>query len=97
MDKKQPAVYIMASKMDGVLYVGVTSSLTKRIWEHKEGLVEAFTEKYNVKRLVYFELHSDMYAAITREKQIKKWSRVWKIRLIEKTNPAWLDLWDAIL
>ena len=97
MDKKQPAVYIMASKMDGVLYVGVTSSLAKRVWEHKEGLVEGFTEKYNVKRLVYFELHSDMSAAITREKQIKKWSRVWKIRLIEKTNPAWLDLWDAIL
>ena len=87
----------MASKMDGVLYVGVTSSLAKRVWEHKEGLVEGFTEKYNVKRLVYFELHSDMSAAITREKQIKKWSRVWKIRLIEKTNPAWLDLWDAIL
>ena len=93
---KEPAVYILASKRNGTLYVGVTSDLRKRIWEHKNDLAEGFTKKYGVHCLVYFELHGDMSAAITREKQIKKWNRAWKIELIERTNPQWKDLWEGI-
>lgn len=93
----QPAVYILASKRNGTLYVGVTSDLRKRIWEHREGFVEGFTKKYNVHRLVYYELFDDMYNAITREKRLKKWNRAWKIRLIEEKNPYWDDLWQHIL
>ncbi len=73
--KKQPAVYILASKRNGTLYIGATSNLAKRIWEHKNNLVEGFTKRYNVHSLVYFELHGDMVSAITREKQMKKWYR----------------------
>ena len=94
--KKQPAVYILASKRNGTLYTGVTSELIKRIWEHKNNLTEGFTKKYQVHLLVYYELHEDMQAAITREKQIKKWHRLWKINMIEKTNPKWHDLWLEI-
>lgn len=93
----QPAVYILASKRNGTLYIGVTSDLRKRIWEHREGFVEGFTKKYNVHRLVYYELFDDMYNAITREKRLKKWNRAWKIRLIEEKNPYWDDLWQQIL
>jgi putative endonuclease len=93
----QTAVYILASQRNGTLYVGVTSHLVQRIWQHKNDLVEGFTEKYGVHRLVYFELLDDMLGAITREKQLKKWNRAWKLALIEKQNPRWQDLWPTIL
>ena len=93
---KQPAVYILSSKRHGTLYIGVTSDLVKRVWEHKNDMVEGFTKKYNVHDLAYFEMHGDMGSAITREKQLKKWHRAWKIELIEKNNPTWGDLWSDI-
>jgi putative endonuclease len=93
----QPAVYILASQRNGTLYTGVTSDLPKRIWEHKNDATEGFSKRYGVHLLVYFELHSDMLSAIAHEKQIKKWNRVWKIRLIEAMNPEWRDLWDEIV
>ena len=94
---KRPAVYILASQRNGTLYIGVTSDLIKRIWEHKNDLVEGFTQKYKVHQLVYFEQHQDMLAAITREKQLKKWNRDWKLALIEENNPDWRDLWSDIV
>ena len=94
---KQPAVYILASKRNGTLYIGVTSDLVKRIWEHKQDVVAGFTRKYQVHTLVYFEQYEDMNQAIQREKQIKKWNRAWKIELLEKSNPVWRDLWPDIL
>jgi len=94
---KQPIVYILASKPNGTLYVGVTSDLASRVEAHRSGAVPGFTERYNVKILVYFELHADMYEAIQREKRIKKWNREWKINLIEKLNPTWGDLSDQII
>ena len=93
---RQPAVYILASKKPGTIYIGVTSDLVKRVWEHKQDLVEGFTRKYQVHNLVYFEQHEGMNEAIQREKQLKKWNRAWKIELIEKTNAAWRDLWPDI-
>ena len=93
---KQPALYILASKRNGTLYVGVTSDLKGRVWKHRTDAFQGFTKEYGVHRLVYFELHDTMEAAITREKQIKKWNRVWKIRLIHRTNPHWEDLWDTL-
>jgi putative endonuclease len=86
----------MASKPNGTLYIGLTSDLAKRVWEHKKDLVKGFTKEYGVHRLVYYELHNDMVSAITREKQLKKWNRAWKLELIEKQNPDWNDLWEAI-
>jgi putative endonuclease len=94
---KQPAVYILASKRNGTLYIGVTSDLQKRAWEHKNDLVEGFTKRYRVHRLVYYELHDDMALAISREKQMKKWNRAWKLELIERENPDWRDLWEGII
>jgi putative endonuclease len=94
MWEKHPAVYILASKRNGTLYTGVTSDLARRVWEHKSDLVEGFTQKYGVHMLVYYEWHDDMHSAITREKQIKKWNRTWKLRLIERENPGWRDLSD---
>ena len=94
---KQPAVYILASKRNGTLYVGVTSDLIKRVWQHRSDATEGFTQKYGVHRLVYYELHADMAEAIQREKRLKKWNRSWKIRLIEQENPEWLDLWPSLL
>ncbi len=94
---KQPAVYILASKRNGTLYIGVTSNLQKRTWEHKKDLVEGFTKKYGIHRLVYYELHEDMVSAIKREKQMKKWNRAWKLELIERQNPCWRDLWEGII
>jgi putative endonuclease len=91
---KQPVVYILASKRNGTLYVGVTSNLASRIEAHRSGVVDGFTKKYDVKTLVYFELHADMYEAIEREKRIKKWNRAWKVQLIEQANPEWRDLSD---
>ena len=93
---RQPAVYILASRRHGTIYVGVTSDLVKRVWEHKNNVVEGFTKKYGVHELVYFEMHADMVQAIQREKRIKKWNRAWKIELIEKENPDWNDLWPQI-
>ena len=89
-------VYIVASKRNGTLYVGVTSDLAKRIYEHKNGLVEGFTHRYQVDRLVYCEPFDDAENAITREKQLKKWRRAWEIELIENSNPEWRDLYDEI-
>ena len=94
---KQPAVYILASQRNGTVYVGVTSDVVQRIWQHKNGLAGGFSQAYSVHMLVYFEQHADMVAAITREKQIKKWRRAWKVALIEKTNPGWHDLWIDVL
>ena len=94
---KQPAVYILASKRNGTLYIGVTSDLAKRVWEHRDDLLEGFTKRYGVHRLVYYEFHEDMPAAIRREKQMKKWERAWKLEMIEKHNPSWRDLWEEIL
>ena len=94
---KEPCVYILASKKNGTLYSGVTSDLVQRVWEHKNDMAEGFTKKYHVHTLVYFEFHDTMLEAITREKQVKKWRRQWKIDLIEEANPQWRDLWDDIV
>ncbi len=94
---KQPAVYILASKRNGTLYTGVTGNLPRRVYEHKNNLVEGFTSKYQVHHLVYFEQCEDMTSAITREKQLKKWNRKWKLRLIEERNPEWKDLYEDLL
>ncbi len=96
MQNKQFAVYILASQRNGTLYVGVTSELAKRVWQHKEGFVEGFTREHNIKLLVWYELHDSAEGAITREKQIKKWNRAWKLRLIEESNPYWNDLYPQI-
>ena len=93
---KQPAVYILASKRNGTLYIGVTSDLVKRVWQHRNDMVEGFTKQYGVHRLVYYELHADMVEAISREKRLKKWNRAWKIELIEQENPQWRDLWPEL-
>ena len=95
--QKEPAVYILANKTNGTLYVGVTSNLQQRIYQHKNNLVPGFTSRYKIHKLVYFELHGDMTEAITREKQIKKWRRDWKIELIATKNPEWHDLYSGIL
>jgi putative endonuclease len=95
--ERQPAVYILASKRNGTLYIGVTSDLQKRSWEHKNDLFDGFTKKYGVHQLVYYELHDNMVSAITREKQLKKWYRAWKLELIEQVNPDWKDLFQAIV
>ena len=94
---KQPVVYILASKRNGTLYIGVTSDLAQRIWQHKNDVFEGFTKKYGVHLLVYYEQHEDMENAIIREKRLKKWNREWKIRLIEENNPNWNDLYDSLL
>ena len=90
---KQPCVYILASRRNGTLYIGVTSGLIGRVWQHKNGQGSRFTARYKVHTLVWFEAHDTMENAITREKQIKEWKRAWKIELIEKTNPEWRDLY----
>lgn len=89
-------VYILASKRNGTLYIGMTNNLARRIWEHKHDLVEGFTKKYGVHRLVWYEIADNPQAAILREKQLKKWNRAWKLRLIEEKNPAWNDLYEEI-
>jgi len=93
---KHPCTYILANAKNGTLYIGVTSNLVQRIWQHKNNQVKGFTEKYQVHSLVYYEQHGTMEAAITREKQLKKWNREWKIKLIEKNNVDWKDLWETI-
>jgi len=89
-------VYILASKRNGTLYIGVTNNLLKRVDEHKNNLVPGFTNKYGVHNLVYYERYSDIYDAIAREKRMKKWKRAWKIELIEKSNPEWRDLYNDL-
>ncbi|TAG33239.1 MAG: GIY-YIG nuclease family protein [Polaromonas sp.] len=94
---KQPAVHMLASQRNGTVYVGVTSGVVQRVWQHKNDMPGGFSQACNVHLLVYFEQHADMLAAITREKQIKKWRRAWKVALIEQTNPCWRDLWADVL
>ncbi len=94
---KQPCVYMLASNRNGTLYVGVTSDLIKRVWEHKQDFVEGFTKKYGVHSLVWYELHADMLSAIAREKAVKEWKRAWKLKTIEMLNPQWKDLYDDLL
>ena len=94
---KQPAVYILASARNGTLYIGVTSNLIKRIWEHKNNMVEGFTKRYGVHHLVWFELHENMDSAIERENNLKEWKRLWKLNLVERNNPDWRDLYDDII
>jgi putative endonuclease len=89
-------VYIMANKPRGALYVGVTSNLVRRIWQHREGEVEGFTRQHGVKMLLYFEEHPTMPLAIQREKNLKRWVRQWKLDLVEGVNPKWEDLWQRI-
>ena len=94
---KQLCVYLLASRRNGTLDVGVTSDLVKRVWEPKEDLAEGFTKRYGVHTLVWYELHDSMDVAIRREKAIKDWKRQWKLELIEKENPEWRDLYDEVL
>jgi putative endonuclease len=93
---KQPCVYILASKRNGTLYIGVTSDLFRRAGLHKQDLIEGFTKRHGVHRLVYYEMHEQLDAAIRREKRLKKWNRAWKLRLIESMNPEWDDLFDTV-
>jgi putative endonuclease len=94
---QQYYVYILASKKNGTIYVGVTGDLIKRIYEHKQNLIDGVTKKYGVHDIVYYEVHNEIEEAITREKQIKKWNRNWKLRLIEERNPDWKDLYNEIV
>jgi len=96
MGDKRPCVYILASRRNGTLYVGVTSDLTRRVWQHHSGQVEGFTQDYGVRTLVFAEFHETMEDAILREKRLKKWRRAWKLELIEQHNPQWHDLYDQL-
>ncbi len=93
---KQFYVYVLASKRNGTLYIGVTSALVQRVWQHKTKALRGFTARYGVGQLVYFEAHEDAASAIQREKQLKKWRRAWKVQLIEERNPGWRDLYTEI-
>jgi len=90
-------VYILASRKNGTIYIGMTDDLAKRIWMHRKDVLAGFTKRYGVKLLVWYEQHASRESAFTREQQLKKWKRVWKLELIEKTNPAWRDLYDDLL
>jgi putative endonuclease len=90
-------VYILTSRRNGTLYVGMTDNLVRRLWEHRNGLIPGFTKKYGVKMLVWYELHGTRENAFQRERQLKKWNRAWKLRLIEEMNPQWRDLADEVL
>ncbi len=96
MIQKRPCVYILASRRNGTLYVGVTSDLASRIWQHRSKIVDGFVRDYDVHRLVFAEFHETMADAILREKRIKKWRRAWKLELIERENPRWLDLYGEL-
>ncbi|MFC2157090.1 GIY-YIG nuclease family protein [Acidobacteriota bacterium] len=89
-------VYILCNKQNGTLYTGVTSDIVRRVYEHKHVLIDGFTKIYNVHHLVWYEIHESAECAIIREKQIKKWKRVWKLNLIEEGNPGWIDLYESI-
>ncbi|MGH8146282.1 MAG: GIY-YIG nuclease family protein [Rhodanobacteraceae bacterium] len=93
---KQPAVYILANKPGGALYIGVTSDLVKRVWQHRSDAVEGFSKRYRIHDLVHFEQCDSIVTAIEREKELKKWRRAWKVALVEKSNPKWLDLWPDL-
>jgi putative endonuclease len=90
-------VYIMASRRNGTLYIGVTSDLVQRVWQHREDVVDGFTKKYGCKFLVWFETHDDLQEARQREVRLKKWNRIWKLRLIEEFNPDWRDLYETLI
>jgi putative endonuclease len=92
----QPCVYVLASRRNGTLYVGVTNDVRRRVWEHRTGVADGFTKRYGVHRLVYAEFHASIVEAIAREKQLKKWRRAWKLALIEEANPEWRDLYDDL-
>jgi putative endonuclease len=94
---KQFFVYILANRKHGTLYIGVTSNLTQRTYQHKSKIVRGFTKRYNVHKLVYFEIFDDPTSAITREKRLKKWNREWKVQLIERENPGWVDLYETLV
>jgi putative endonuclease len=94
---KKGFVYMMSNKQDGVLYIGVTSDIVKRVYEHKNGFADGFTKKYNLKNLVYYEVYDEIEEAIKREKQLKNWHREWKVELVNKQNPNWEDLYESIL
>ncbi len=94
---RQYYVYILASKRNGTLYIGVTNDLVKRVYQHREGITDGFTKKYNVHKLMYFEATNDIHAALYREKRLKAWKRAWKIRLIQESNPDWKDLYETII
>jgi putative endonuclease len=89
-------VYIMSNKRDGTLYIGVTSNLSRRVWQHREGLVEGFTKRYGLKRLVYYESYDDIRNALQRERNLKHWPRAWKLALIQEMNPDWEDLYERL-
>ena len=97
MTQKLPAVYIMANKRNGTIYTGVTANIPARVWQHKNNAVTGFTKKHRLHLLVYYEMHQDIISAATREMQIKKWLRKWKLELIENANPYWRDLYEDIL
>jgi putative endonuclease len=97
MSDKQPCVYILASERNGTLYVGVTSNIARRAWEHRSDVADGFTQRYGVHRLVFVEVYDSMEEAILREKRLKRWRRAWKLELIERTNPQWRDLYDDLL
>ena len=97
MNNKSYWVYILASQRNGTLYVGITNNLIKRVWEHKNKKFDGFTKKYEIHQLVYYEIHENPESAIRREKQIKKWNRLWKLKIIEAKNPEWKDLYKDIL
>ena len=90
-------VYILASRRNGTLYIGMTDDLARRMWEHRAGVVPGFTKQYGVTMLVWYEVHESRASAFVRERQLKKWNRAWKLQLIEQMNPAWRDLWDDLL
>ena len=94
--EQQYYVYILASKRNGTLYIGISSNLKDRIYKHKQGIYDGFTKKYKVNKLVYYEVYTDVRDSIAREKQLKNWKREWKIQLIKKDNPAWRDLFDDL-
>jgi len=95
-NENQYYVYILASKRNGTLYIGITSNLVKRAYEHKNNIIDGFTKKYNIHKLVYYEITDDIESAIRREKQLKKWNRKWKLNLIENSNPEWIDLYFGL-
>jgi putative endonuclease len=94
--RKQPCVYILASARNGTLYIGATSNLVQRVWQHKNSCVDGFTKQHRVHKLAWFEMHATMETATTREKALKQWTRSWKLELIEKSNPYWRDLYDDL-
>jgi putative endonuclease len=97
MDAKRPCVYILASRRNGTLYVGVAADLARRVWQHRIGEIKGFAKDYQAEKLVFAEFHETMADAILREKRIKKWRRAWKLELIERENPQWRDLYDDLL